>query len=134
MSVGTSEQRNRYKGFPSRAWARLRLTALDGTHHELDLLADTANPCALIISRAAMLGLKWRDASDITSNFGLLEGGWLHVHMPELGLDLDLRGYASDPVVTGTQVSSPDFQGLVGLPFLRLLEYGGDINWFWLRH
>ena len=26
-----------------------------------------------------------------------------------------------------------DFSGLVGLPLLRLLEYGGDADWFWLR-
>jgi hypothetical protein len=133
MTSGPAEQRNRYKGFPARPWVRLRLTALDGVHHELEILADTANPCALIISRPAMLMLKWGDAPDIKSNFGLLEGGWLHIHMPQLGLDLDLRGYASDAVVSGAQASSPDFQGLVGLPLLRMLEYGGDLNWFWLR-
>jgi hypothetical protein len=133
MSAGSSEQRNRYKGFPARPWVRLRLTALDSAEHALELLADTANPCALIICRPAMAILKLRTAPDITSNFGLLEGGWLHIYMPELGLDLDVKGYASDAVVTGALASSPDFQGLVGLPFLRLLEYGGDINRFWLR-
>jgi hypothetical protein len=133
MSSGTTEQRNRYKGFPARPWVRVRLTALDGLHHELDLMADTGNPFALIIGRPAMVILKQRCASNISTNFGLLEGGWLRVHMPELGLDLELLGYASDSVVTGAQASSLDFQGLVGLPFLRLLEYGGDINWFWLR-
>ncbi len=80
-----------------------------------------------------MAGLKQRSTPDLQSNFGLLEGGWLHVTMPELGLDQDVGGFASDAVVTATKASSPDFEGLAGLPFLRLLEYGGDADWFWLR-
>jgi hypothetical protein len=80
-----------------------------------------------------MANLALRAAPDLHSNFGLLEGGWLHLAMPELGLDQDLVGYASDAVVTATKASSPDLLGLAGLPFLRLLEYGGDADWFWLR-
>jgi hypothetical protein len=53
--------------------------------------------------------------------------------MSEFGLDVDLIGYASDAVVTVAKASSPDFEGLVGLPFLRFLEYGGDAQSFWLR-
>ena len=109
------------------------MTAPDGTNHAIQLLADTGNPCALILSQAFMVRLKHRAASDLHSNFGLLEGGWLHLTMPELGLDQDVEGFASDAVVTATKASSPDFEGLAGLPFLRLLEYGGDADWFWLR-
>lgn len=133
MSTGPSEQRNPYKGSPPRPWVRLRLTALDGTVHEVEVLADTGNPCALIISQALMARVRLRAAPDMHSNFGLLEGGWLHLTMPELGLDQDLVGFASDPVVSAAKASSPDFEGLAGLPFLRLLEYGGDVDWFWLR-
>jgi hypothetical protein len=39
----------------------------------------------------------------------------------------------SDAVASSTQASSPEFQGLAGLPLLRLLEYGGDASSFWLR-
>jgi hypothetical protein len=46
---------------------------------------------------------------------------------------LSVRSYASDGVATATKVSSPDFEGLAGLPLLRLVEYGGNANWFWLR-
>jgi hypothetical protein len=104
-----------------------------GATDEVELLADTGNPCAVIISRVLMAKLKQRAASDVNSNFGLLEGGWLHLTMPELGLDQDLEGYASDTVATATKTSSPDFEGVAGLPFLRLLEYGGNADWFWLR-
>ena len=133
MIAGSSEQRNPYKGSPPRPWVRLRLTALDGTVEEIELLADTGNPCAVIISQASMAKVKQGDATDISTNFGLLEGGWLRVTMPELGLDQDLVGYASDAVLRATQASSPDFAGLAGLPFLRLVEYGGNVDWFWLR-
>ncbi len=77
--------------------------------------------------------LKRLDADDHYSNFGWLEGGWLRLAMPELGLDQDLLGYASDDVVTATQASCPDFAGLAGLAFLRLVEYGGDADEFWIR-
>jgi len=133
MIAGPSEQRNPYKGSPPRPWVRLRLTALDGTAEEHDFLADTGNPCAIILSQPVMARLKQRAAPDVNSNFGLLEGGWLHVGMPELGLNQDVVGYASDAVVTATKASSPDFEGLAGLPLLWLLEYGGDADWFWLR-
>jgi hypothetical protein len=105
----------------------------NGTVHEFELLADTGNPFAIVFGQAAMASLKLRTAPDVHTNFGVLQGGWLHVHMPELGLDTDVIGYSSDAVVNATQTSSADFQGLAGLPFLRLLEYGGDADWFWLR-
>jgi hypothetical protein len=133
MIAGPSEQRNPYKGSPPRPWVRLRLAAPDGTPHEVELLADTGNPCGIIISQAAMANVKLQAAPDINSNFGLLEGGWVHLTMPELGLDQDLVDYACDAVVSAAKVSSPDFEGLAGLPFLRLLEYGGDADWFWIR-
>jgi hypothetical protein len=127
------EQRNPYKGSPPRPLVRLRFAAPDGSKHEVELLADTGNPCATIISQALMTRLKQRATPDVQSNFGLLQGGWLRVTMPELGVDHDVEGYACDAVVTATTASSTDFEGLAGLPFLRLLEYGGDADWFWLR-
>jgi len=133
MAAKKTQQRNPYKGSPQRPWVRLRLQAADGSTQEVDLLADTGNPCGIIISRAGMLSLKRADAPDVQSNFGLLEGGWLHVSMPELGLDQPIVSYASDAVVAASKASSHDFDGLAGLPFLRLLEYGGDPEWFWLR-
>jgi hypothetical protein len=128
MASGSFEQRNPYKGSPPRSWVRLRLAAAGGSTQELELLADTGNPCAVILSGAHMAALKQGDGPDMNSNFGLLQGGWLRLAMPELGL-----GYASDAVVTAAKASSVDFEGLAGLPLLRLLEYGGDANDFWLR-
>jgi hypothetical protein len=80
-----------------------------------------------------MARLKAGDAPDIQSNFGLLQGGWLQLAMPELGLTQPVVGYASDAVAAAAKASHVDFAGLVGLPLLRLLEYGGDANWFWVR-
>ncbi len=42
--------------------------------------------------------------------------------------------YGLDQLVAAVKHSHPDFEGSVGLPFLRELEYGGDENDFWLRH
>jgi hypothetical protein len=36
-------------------------------------------------------------------------------------------------VKESAQASSADFQGLIGLPLLRMLNYGGDSDSFWLR-
>ena len=133
MIAGPSEQRNPYKDSPPRPWGRWRFTALDGAIVEVELLADTGNPCAVIISQATMARLKLRAAPGFHSNFGPLEGGWLRLCMPELGLDQELLGYGSDTVVKSTKASSSDFEGLAGLPLLRLVEYGGNADWYWLR-
>jgi hypothetical protein len=133
VTAALSEQRNPYKGSPPRPWVRLRFSAPGGGYHEIELLADTGNPCSIIVSQKLMAKLTYRAAPDVNSNFGLLAGGWLHINMPDLGLDVDLVGYASDHVVATTKNSSNDFEGLAGLPLLRLLEYGGDANCFWLR-
>jgi hypothetical protein len=133
MIVASFEQRNSYKGSPPRPWIRLRMAALDGTAVELDLLADTGNPCAVIISQQNMAKVKTGDGLDVNTNFGLLQGGWLQLRMPELGLVQFVLGYASDVVVAAAKDSHPDFECLGGLPLLRLTEYGGDAYWFWLR-
>lgn len=127
------EQRNPYKGSPSRAWVRLRLAASDGSTHELEFVADTGNPFALILDSANMARLSQGRAADFQSNFGLLKGGWLQLVMPELGLDQMVAGYANDAVAVAVKSSSPDFEGLVGLPLSQLTEYGGNANEFWIR-
>lgn len=117
-----AEQRNPFKGSPPRPWVRVLLVARDGGNYEVQLLADTGNPCAIIISQALMASLKLRAAPDLTTNFGLLQAGWLRVIVPELRLDEKMVGYASDTVVAAAMSSSTDFEGLAGLPFLRLVE------------
>lgn len=133
MIVGSLEQRNAYKGSPPRPWVCVRLASPDGTLHEVELLADTGNPSAFIIGVALMAKLKLRVAAKRNSNFGLLLGGWAHISMPEFGVDEDVEGYARDKVVSTTKASHSDFEGLVGLPLLRLMEFGGNADWFWLR-
>jgi hypothetical protein len=127
------EQRNAYLGSPERPVVRVGLMALDGSRADVTLLADTGNPFAIIVSRSVMRRLKRRVVSDVNTNFGLLKGRWFHLFMPEFGLDRGLVGYASDAVANSTKQSDAIFDGLAGLPFLRLLEFGGDADWFWLR-
>jgi len=127
------EQRNRYQGTPARAWFRLRLIAADGVARDLDVLADTGNPCTLIVSVEQMRQCKRGDAPDIRTNFGTLEGGWLEVEIPELQFRRHVVGFASDSVFHACQASHPDFAGLAGLPLLREFEYGGDAGSFWIR-
>jgi hypothetical protein len=133
VTSAAAEQRNPYKGTPPRPWIRLRFSTPGGTEEELQLLADTGNPCALILRETRMGQLSYAAGPDVNSNFGLLKGGWLKLAMPELGLVQDILGYASDAVFQAAQASSPDFEGLAGLPLLRLAEYGGNGSSFWLR-
>jgi hypothetical protein len=127
------EQRNHYKGRPERAWLRVRFVAPDGTDQVVELLADTGNPCAVIVGTAAMGFLDLIPGLSVNSNFGVLLGGWVRVVIPEIGFDEKVLGYASDAVAAAAQASSPDFVGLAGLPLLRMMEYGGDSDWFWIR-
>ncbi|MFO0966042.1 MAG: hypothetical protein U0793_10720 [Gemmataceae bacterium] len=57
MTPALSEQRNAYKGSPLRPWVRLRLVEKDGAPHDVQVIADTGNPFAVIISEAAMAKL-----------------------------------------------------------------------------
>ena len=102
--------------------------------HERDLLADTGSPCAVILGDAELSKLSHTSAEGIESNFGTLNGGWLSIEMPELGLSTQVLGFGSDQVLQTVQSDSPDFAGLIGLPLLRMTEYGGDATSFWLKN
>jgi hypothetical protein len=127
------EQRNPYKGTPPRPWLRLTLVAADGAMRELDVLADTGNPCALIVDAAALDPFNQGVTPGLDTNFGVFQGGWLRIQIPALGFDESVLGYGSDSAVRAAQASHLDFEGLAGLPLLRMMEYGGDAEWFWLR-
>jgi len=101
--------------------------------HERELVADTGSPCAVILGQADLNLLFRSPAAGINTNFGPLTGGWLQLHMPELALMQSILGYGSDTVWQVVQSDSPDFAGLVGLPLLRTVEYGGNDSSFWVR-
>ena len=79
--MGGTEQNNPYKGRPLRPWIRVRLATNAGTFLELELLADTGNPCALIVSRASMASVKVGRIPNASSNFGILRGGRIRLAM-----------------------------------------------------
>jgi hypothetical protein len=128
-----TEQRNPYRGSPPRAWLRVHVIGVDGRASEKELLVDTGSPFTLILSTGEMQSLRQMTGTTVHTNFGVLTSGWLHVVIPEIGFDHHVFGYASDEVVAAAQSSSPAFQGLAGLPLLRMMQYGGDATSFWLR-
>jgi hypothetical protein len=127
------EQRNQYKGSPSRPWVRLQLVDPAGEARQVELVADTGSPFALIIDATNMASLKQGDGPDVNTNFGPLAAGRVRIAIPDLSFVDQVLGYASDSVCATVRKSSADFHGLVGLPLLRLLEYGGDSDYFWIR-
>lgn len=127
------EQRNGYKGIVPCAWIRMRLVAPDGTETEVELMADTGNPYPVIIGTRLLKQVTHRREASKRTNFGLLTGGWLHLRIPDIHFDREITGYGNDAVLTSAQTSCSDFQGLLGLPVLRMMEYGGDPYWFWIR-
>lgn len=122
-----------YKGTPPRPWIRLELITPDGETRVLEAVADTGNPLPLIVSSALMFDCCHLGGPGTETNFGRLDGGFLRVRIPETGVDAMIFGYASDQVTDAIQDSSPDFEGLVGLPLLRKLEFGGNADHFWVR-
>ena len=133
MSGATLEQRNPYKGTPPRCWVLVHLLAPDGTEQEVELLADTGSPFTLILGDNLLRRFEYGPAPLPTTHTGLLRGGVVRLTIPDIGLDVLLAAYASDAIVREAQVSSRDFEGLTGLPFHRMVEYGGDSDWFWIR-
>jgi hypothetical protein len=133
MNPSPPEQRNPYKGGPPRPWIRVGLVDPSGAVEEVDLLADTGSPFVVIIGTARFYRFLFTRTQSLVSNYGKLKGGRIRVVIPAIGFDRILLGHASDAIVADAQKSHPDFAGLVGLPFLRLMEYGGDADWFWIR-
>jgi hypothetical protein len=128
-----SEQRNPYMGSPARPRLRLVLVAADGTQRQVEALADTGNPCALIVGQEVMDQFNQGLVPGMSTNFGRLAGGWLRVQIPEVEFDANLIAYASDAVAQAAAESHPSFQALAGLPLLRMMEYGGNGDGFWVR-
>jgi hypothetical protein len=131
--MGILEQRNLYRGSPPRPWVRMQLIDSQGGIKELAFIADTGNPFPVIMASVHMSEFKQGDGPDVETNFGVLTAGRVRIAIPELNFSGQVLGYGSDSVRDSVQLSSTDFQGLVGLPLLRMMEYGGDSDWFWLR-
>jgi hypothetical protein len=127
------EQRHRYKGDPPRPWVRIRLVGVNGSAQERDLVVDTGNPFPLIIDAMTMHSIGRGQSSSLETNYGALNGRSVRVVVPELDPEFDAIGYLSDAIVAAVRTSHPDFQGMVGLPLLRMMEYGGDSDGFWIR-
>jgi hypothetical protein len=133
MGRRRNTQRNPYKGEPPRPWIRLHILDPDGDPIPVELLADTGSPYAVIVSPKVMALARQEEGPEFATNFGALEGGWIRIVIPELKFDEELMGFASESVAAATEASCSDFQGLAGLPLLRMLEYGGDADGFWIK-
>lgn len=128
-----AEQRNIYLGEPSRAWIRLQLASPSGLVRQLNMVVDTGNPCAIIVDEKTLQTMRWRESLGVDSNFGSLAGGWLRVAVPEISFEQKLLCHGNDVVVSVVKRSDSKFDGLIGLPFLRLMSFGGDEGYFWIR-
>ncbi len=133
MTPAPGGQRNPYRGVPPRAWIVASLIAPDGTRQQFDLVADTGCQFHLVIAKATLLRFQERPGVPQVSSYGHHASGWVRVVIPEVGLDQLLLGCESDVVVGLVQADDPDFAGLVGLPLLQFMEYGGDATEFWIR-
>lgn len=128
------EFRNPYRGVTERAWLRLDFRAPDGTVHPMDLLVDTGCADAVVLRKPAFDLLVTRPAPSYFSAWGFMEGGWLQLDMPACGLVEQVHGYANNILGAAVAADDPNFMGLVGLPLLRLGEYGGNATDFWFRY
>jgi hypothetical protein len=133
MSPPPGGQRNPYRGVHPRAWVFVSLIAPDGTREKLDLVADTGGPFHVVIDSATLLRLQERPGPPQVSTYGTHKAGWVRVVIPEVALDQKVLACESDVVVSIVQDDDPDFSGILGLPLLRLMEYGGDATDFWIR-
>ena len=130
-----AEQRNPYKGDKRRAYLRLDFRAADRSRHTVELLVDTGSAEGVIVSRALYDRLVLtHDRPTVTPAWGFTVGGWFQLYMPESGLVELVQGYGNDLIATAAADEHPDLHGLVGLPVLRLGEYGGNATDFWFRY
>ncbi|MBA4065038.1 MAG: hypothetical protein C0501_15255 [Isosphaera sp.] len=127
-----AEQRNRYRG--SRPWLRLGFRAADGAVCHFDLVADTGSAPGLILRPDVMDRLRFLPYRNRVSNLGELVGGWVRLYNPEFGVVETVVAYGNARGAELAARSHPDFVGLIGLPILRVGEYGGNATDFWFRY
>ena len=127
------EQRNSYKGHPLRAWLKLGFLDRDGNQIDMDLLVDTGSSHGVVIRKELFEKLVLRTTRRIRTNFGEMQGGWIRLRSTELGLVEMIEGFGSDDMARSAMRSSLDFAGVVGLPVLQMMEYGGNFGSFWIR-
>ena len=129
-----SEQKNFYLGRSGRPWLKLDFLTVEGAREELALVADTGCPFDLVLAPEVFDRLSVFDLPALSTNFGELLAGRIRLYMPEMGIDRFLVALRSETVGSNLAAEHPDFSGLVGLPFLRLGEYGGDPSSFYFRY
>lgn len=127
-----AEQRNPYRG--SRPWLRLRFRTFAGAVRHLDLVADTGSAAQIILRTDLLVALRFLPLPERPSNFSPMIGGLLRLYNPELGVVETVLGYGNDRIAATAARSHPDFVGVVGLPLLRIGEYGGNATDFWFRY
>ena len=129
-----AEQRNPYMGKSPRAWVELHLKKSDEVQKSATLIVDTGSPMGLILAPEIFDEFVLEVIASAHSNFGELLGGFFKILMLDTGITELVHGYRSEAVGKMVKKSHPNFVGLVGLPFLRLGEYGGDPSSFYFRY
>ena len=126
-----AEQRNPYHR--GRSWLQLGFKDVEGIVHNLKLVADTGSAGGIILRPDWFLKLRHERTEIRDSNFGPMVSGWLRLYQPDIELVEFVRGYGSEKAAAIAAKSDLEFMGVVGLPVLRLMEYGGDYDSFWIR-
>lgn len=97
-------------------------------------MVDTGSDDAIVLRKSAFDLITHGIASSYFSSWGFMLGGWLDIDMSACGLVQRVHGYSNYNLSVGVAASDPNFMGLVGLPILRLAEYGGNATDFWFRY
>ena len=127
-------QKNLYLGRTPRPWLAVPFRNSEFVVHTVKLIADTGCPQSVILAPEWFDSLVTSRFASIRANFGEMDGGWLQIFDPDSGFVELVRGYSSAKVGGIAFADHPDFAGIVGLPILRLGEYGGDASDFWFRY
>ena len=126
-------QVNDYRGIPPRPLTRLRLIGATGDIIELDAVVDSGSPLTIVVGMDVFARFAHRETRTVSTNFGTLKSGWIRMTIPQTRFNQEIRVYGSDTVVHSVQLSDRRFAAVIGLPVLRMFEYGGDADRFWIR-
>lgn len=128
------EFRTVYKGRSERPWLRVGFEDRSGYREEFDLVADTGSPMAVLLRPDFFRRFEVFQAPPEHTSFGFLETGWFRMVIPSLGLQRSVHCFSCQIAADIVSRSHTDFAGVIGLPILRLGEYGGDASEFWFRY
>jgi len=114
-----------------RIEVRVDLIDASGNATSRTMLVDTGFEDEGIVDQSDASALSIYRAGVYNTGFGRCVGYWFNISIPQIGYQSSMKLYVNPNVLMRVKsIPGGNFQGLVGVKFLRTLKYAGDAHNF----